>query len=84
MQEEGQKEIQRTDGPAEDTLPPDNPQHAIPQTGEQNVSAAAGVAQAVEPNVSAAAGAAHTRYCQNCGAPLKVNSKFCENCGSKI
>ena len=84
IQEEGQEEIQRTDGPTEGTLPPDNPQHAIPQTGEQNVSAAAGVAQAVEPNASAAAGAAQTRYCQNCGAPLKGNSKFCENCGSKV
>jgi hypothetical protein len=84
MQEEGLEEIQRTESPTEGTLPPDNPQHAIPQTGEQNVSAAAGVAQAVEPNVSAAAGAAHTRYCQNCGAPLKGNSKFCENCGSKV
>ena len=84
MQEERQEEIQRTGGPTEDTLPPDNPQHAIPQAGEQNVSAAAGVAQAVEPSASAAAGAAHTRYCQNCGAPLKGNSKFCENCGSKV
>ena len=84
MQEERQEEIQRTGGPTEDTLPPDNPQHAIPRAGEQNVSAAAGVAQAVEPNASAAAGAAQTRYCQNCGAPLKGNSKFCENCGSKV
>ena len=84
MQEEGQEEIHRTDSPTEDTLPPDNPQHAIPRAGEQNVSAAAGVAQAVEPNASAAAGAAQTRYCQNCGAPLKGNSKFCENCGSKV
>ena len=70
MQEEGQEEIQRTDGPTEDTLPPDNPQHAIPMTGE--------------PNASAAAGTAQTSYCQNCGAPLKANSKFCENCGSKV
>ena len=70
MQEEGQEEIQRTDGPTEDTLPPDNPQHAIPRAGEPSASAAAGVAQ--------------TRYCQNCGAPLKGNSKFCENCGSKV
>ena len=84
IQEEGQEEIQRTDGPTEGTLPPDNPQHAIPQTGEQNVSAAAGVAQAVEPNASASAGVAQTPYCQNCGAPLKANSKFCENCGSKV
>ena len=84
LQEEGQEEIQRTDGPTEDTLPPDNPQQAILQTGEQNVSAAAGVAQAVEPNASAAAGVTQTRYCQNCGAPLKGNSKFCENCGSKV
>ena len=84
MQEEGQEEIQRTGGPTEDTLPPDNPQHAIPRAGEPSASAAAGVAQAVEPNVSAAAGVAQTRYCQNCGAPLKGNSKFCENCGSKV
>ncbi len=84
MQEEGQEEIQRTDSPTEDTLPPDNPQHAIPRAGEPSASAAAGVAQAVEPNVSAAAGVAQTRYCQNCGAPLKGNSKFCENCGSKV
>ncbi|MBQ3366359.1 MAG: zinc ribbon domain-containing protein [Acidaminococcaceae bacterium] len=69
-QEEWQEEIQRTDGPTEDTLPPDNPQHAIPQAGE--------------PNASAATGAAQTSYCQNCGAPLKANSKFCENCGSKV
>ena len=84
MQEEGLEEIQRTDGPTEGTLPPDNPQHAIPRAGEPSASAAAGVAQAVEPNVSAAAGVAQTRYCQNCGAPLKGNSKFCENCGSKV
>ena len=84
MQEEGQEEIQRTGGPTEDTLPPDNPQHAIPRAGEPSASAAAGVAQAVEPNVSEAAGVAQTRYCQNCGAPLKGNSKFCENCGSKV
>ena len=84
MQEEGLEEIQRTGGPTEDTLPPDNPQHAIPRAGEPSASAAAGVAQAVEPNVSAAAGVAQTRYCQNCGAPLKANSKFCENCGSKV
>ena len=84
MQEEGLEEIQRTGGPTEDTLPPDNPQHAIPRAGEPSASAAAGVAQAVEPNVSAAAGVAQTRYCQNCGAPLKGNSKFCENCGSKV
>ena len=84
MQEEGLEEIQRTDGPTEDTLPPDNPQHAIPRAGEPSASAAAGVAQAVEPNVSAAAGVAQTPYCQNCGAPLKGNSKFCENCGSKV
>lgn len=70
MQEEGLEEIQRTGGPTEDTLPPDNPQHAIPRAGEPSASAAAGVAQ--------------TRYCQNCGAPLKGNSKFCENCGSKV
>ena len=84
IQEEGLEEIQRTGGPTEDTLPPDNPQHAIPRAGEPSASAAAGVAQAVEPNVSAAAGVAQTRYCQNCGAPLKGNSKFCENCGSKV
>ncbi len=84
MQEEGLKEIQRTDSPTEDTLPPDNPQHAIPRAGEPSASAAAGVAQAVEPSASAAAGVAQTRYCQNCGAPLKGNSKFCENCGSKV
>ena len=84
MQEEGLEEIQRTGGPTEDTLPPDNPQHAIPRAGEPSASAAAGVAQTVEPNVSAAAGVAQTRYCQNCGAPLKGNSKFCENCGSKV
>ena len=84
MQEEGLEEIQRTGGPTEDTLPPDNPQHAIPRAGEPSASAAAGVAQAVEPNVSAAAGVVQTRYCQNCGAPLKGNSKFCENCGSKV
>lgn len=69
-QEEWQEEIQRTDGPTEDTLPPDNPQHAIPQAGEQNAPAAAGVTQ--------------TLYCQNCGAPLKPDSRFCENCGSKV
>ena len=98
MQEEGQEEIQRTDSPTEDTLPPDNPQHAIPMTGEPNasaaagaaqtggpnVAAAAGIAQAVEPNAVAANGVAQTPYCQNCGAPLKANSKFCENCGSKV
>ena len=84
MQEEGLEEIQRTDSPTEDTLPPDNPQHAIPRAGEPSASAAAGVAQAVEPSASAAAGVAQTRYCQNCGAPLKGNSKFCENCGSKV
>ena len=84
MQEEGLEEIQRTDSPTEDTLPPDNPQHAIPRAGEPSASAAAGVAQAVEPNVSAAAGVAQTPFCQNCGAPLKANSKFCENCGSKV
>ena len=84
MQEEGQEEIQRTGGPTEDTLPPDNPQHAIPRAGEPSASAAAGIAQAGEPNVSAAAGVAQTPYCQNCGAPLKGNSKFCENCGSKV
>ena len=83
MQEEGLEEIQRTDSPTEDTLPPDNPQHAIPRAGEPSASAAAGVAQTGGPNVSAAAGVAQTRYCQNCGAPLKGNSKFCENCGSK-
>ena len=98
MQEEGQEEIQRTDSPTEDTLPPDNPQHAIPMTGEPNasaaagatqtggpnVAAAAGIAQAGEPNAAAANGVAQTPYCQNCGAPLKANSKFCENCGSKV
>ncbi|MBQ6429987.1 MAG: zinc ribbon domain-containing protein [Acidaminococcaceae bacterium] len=84
MQEEGLEEIQRTDSPTEDTLPPDNPQHAIPRAGEPSASAAAGVAQTGGPNVSAAAGVAQTRYCQNCGAPLKGNSKFCENCGSKV
>lgn len=84
MQEEGLEEIQRTDSPTEDTLPPDNPQHVIPRAGEPSASAAAGVAQAVEPNVSASAGVAQTPYCQNCGAPLKANSKFCENCGSKV
>lgn len=84
MQEEGLEEIQRTDSPTENTLPPDNPQHAIPRAGEPSASAAAGVVQAVEPNVSAAAGVAQTRYCQNCGAPIKGNSKFCENCGSKV
>ena len=84
MQEEWQEEIQRTDGPTEDTLPPNHSRQDIPQAGEPSVSAAAGVAQAGEPNVSAAAGAAQTRYCQNCGAPLKANTKFCENCGSKV
>ena len=84
MQEEGLEEIQRTDSPTEDTLPPDNPQHAIPRAGEPSASAAAGIAQAGEPNAAAAAGVAQTRYCQNCGAPLKANSKFCENCGSKV
>ncbi len=84
MQEEGLEEIQRTDSPTEDTLPQDNPQHAIPQAGEPNASAAAGAALAGEPSASAAAGAAQTPYCQNCGAPLKANSKFCENCGSKV
>ena len=84
MLEEGQEEIQQTDGPTEDTPPQANPQHAIPQTGEPSASAAAGVAQAGEQNASAAAGAAQTRFCQNCGAPLKTNSKFCENCGSKV
>ena len=84
LQEEGQEEIQRTDGPTEDTLPQDNPQHAIPMTGEPNASAAAGATQTGGPNVSAAAGVTQTRYCQNCGAPLKANSKFCENCGSKV
>ena len=96
--EEMQEEIQRTDGPTEDTLPQDNQQHAIPMTGEPNasaaagaaqtggpnVAAAAGIAQAVEPNAAAANGVAQTPYCQNCGAPLKANSKFCENCGSKV
>ena len=84
MQEEGLEEIQRTDSPTEDTLPQDNPQHAIPQAGEPNASAAAGAALAGEPSASAAAGTAQTSYCQNCGAPLKANSKFCENCGSKV
>ena len=84
LQEEGQEEIQRTDGPTEDTLPPDNPQHAIPMTGEPNASAAAGAAQTGGPNAAASAGVAQTPYCQNCGAPLKANSKFCENCGSKV
>ena len=84
MQEEGQEEIQRTDSPTEDTLPPDNPQHAIPRAGEPSASAAAGIAQAGEPNAAAANGVAQTPYCQNCGAPLKANSKFCENCGSKV
>ena len=84
MQEEGLEEIQRTDSPTEDTLPPDNPQHAIPRAGEPNASAAAGAALAGEPSASAAAGTAQTSYCQNCGAPLKANSKFCENCGSKV
>ena len=84
MQEEGLEEIQRTDSPTEDTLPPDNPQHAIPRAGEPSASAAAGIAQAGEPNAAAANGVAQTPYCQNCGAPLKANSKFCENCGSKV
>ena len=84
MQEEGLEEIQRTGGPTEDTLPPDNPQHAIPRAGEPSASAAAGIAQAGEPNAAAANGVAQTPYCQNCGAPLKANSKFCENCGSKV
>ena len=84
MQEEGLEEIQRTGGPTEDTLPPDNPQHAIPRAGEPSASAAAGIAQAGGPNAVASAGVAQTRYCQNCGAPLKGNSKFCENCGSKV
>ena len=84
LQEEGQEEIQRTDGPTEDTLPPDNPQHAIPMTGEPNASAAAGATQTGGPNAAASAGVAQTPYCQNCGAPLKANSKFCENCGSKV
>ena len=68
--EEMQEEIQRTDGPTEDTLPQDNTPHDLPQ--------------AVEPNAAAANGVAQTPYCQNCGAPLKANSKFCENCGSKV
>ena len=84
MQEEGLEEIQRTGGPTEDTLPPDNPQHAIPMTGEPNASAAAGATQTGGPNAAASAGVAQTPYCQNCGAPLKANSKFCENCGSKV
>ena len=84
MQEEGLEEIQRTGGPTEDTLPPDNPQHAIPRAGEPSASAAAGIAQAGEPNAAAANGVAQMPYCQNCGAPLKANSKFCENCGSKV
>ena len=84
MQEEGQEEIQRTDSPTEDTLPPDNPQHAIPMTGEPNASAAAGATQTGGANAAASAGVAQTPYCQNCGAPLKANSKFCENCGSKV
>ena len=84
MQEEGLEEIQRTGGPTEDTLPPDNPQHAIPRAGEPSASAAAGAAQACGPNAAASAGVAQTPYCQNCGAPLKANSKFCENCGSKV
>ena len=97
--EEMQEEIQRTDGPTEDTLPQDNTPHDLPkagepnaaaaaagaaQTGGPNVAAAAGIAQAVEPNAAAANGVAQTPYCQNCGAPLKANSKFCENCGSKV
>ena len=96
---ERQKEIQRTDGPTEDTLPQDNTPHDLPQAGEPkaaasaagaaqtggpNVAAAAGIAQAGEPNAAAANGVAQTPYCQNCGAPLKANSKFCENCGSKV
>ena len=84
MQEEELEEIQRTGGPTEETLPPDNPQHAIPRAGEPSASAAAGIAQAGEPNAAAANGVAQTPYCQNCGAPLKANSKFCENCGSKV
>ena len=84
MQEEGLEEIQRTGGPTEDTLPPDNPQHAIPMTGEPNASAAAGATQTGGANAAASAGVAQTPYCQNCGAPLKANSKFCENCGSKV
>jgi len=84
MQEEGLKEIQRTDSPTENTLPQDNSRQDFPRAGEPSASAAAGVAQAVEPNVSAGTGVAQTRYCQNCGAPLKGNSKFCENCGSKV
>ena len=83
--EEMQEEIQRTDGPTEDTLPQDNTPHDLPQAGEPNAAAAAaGIAQAVEPNAAAANGVAQTPYCQNCGAPLKANSKFCENCGSKV
>lgn len=97
--EEMQEEIQRTDGPTEDTLPQDNTPHDLPQAGEPNaaaaaagaaqtggpnVAAAAGIAQAGEPNAAAANGVAQTPYCQNCGAPLKANSKFCENCGSKV
>ena len=84
MQEEGLEEIQRTDSPTENTLPQDNPQHAIPRAGEPSASAAAGIAQAGGPNAVASAGVAQTPYCQNCGAPLKANSKFCENCGSKV
>lgn len=84
MQEEGLEEIQRTDSPTEDTLPQDNTPHNLPQAGEPNVAAAAGIAQASEPNAAAANGVAQTPYCQNCGAPLKANSKFCENCGSKV
>ena len=83
-QEEWQEEIQRTDGPTEDTLPPDTSQHAIPQAGEPNASAATGAAQTGGSNAAASAGVAQTPYCQNCGAPLKANSKFCENCGSKV
>ena len=90
--EEMQEEIQRTDGPTEDTLPQDNTPHdhaaaaaaGAAQTGGPNVAAAAGIAQAGEPNAAAANGVAQTPYCQNCGAPLKANSKFCENCGSKV
>ena len=76
--EEMQEEIQRTDGPTEDTLPQDNTPHDLPQAGEPNAAAAG------EPNAAAANGVAQTPYCQNCGAPLKANSKFCENCGSKV
>ena len=84
MQEEGLKEIQRTDSPTENTLPQDNSRQGLPPTGGPNAVAAAGAAQTGGPNAAASAGVAQTPYCQNCGAPLKANSKFCENCGSKV